>query len=152
MPDDNAVLAEAATKLTEPSEGFRNYPYQDIAKVWTIGMGSTRDLAGNPVTRTTPPVTQAQALRMLERDLHSALATVEGAAKVPMTDGEKAALTDFVYNVGLGNFLRSNVLRCLNAGDYAGACAHLADWNRAGGVVLAGLVRRRTNRRGRYAR
>ena len=132
---DSAVLAAAATKLTEPSEGFRNYPYQDSAGVWTIGIGSTRDAAGNPITAATPPVTEAQALQLLERDMRAALATVEHDVAVPLTEGEEAALVDFVYNEGAGNFLRSTVLRCLNAGDYAGACAHLADWDMAGGCA-----------------
>lgn len=140
---DDDVLAETATKLTEPAEGDVLHAYQDPGGVWTIGTGSTRDLAGNPVTADTPPITQAEAMQLLERDLRSALQTVESDVPVPLTEDEEAALTDFVYNVGSGNFSQSTVLRCLRAGDYDGACDALAMWNQQDGVVLAGLVRRR---------
>lgn len=143
MTADDDVLAETATKLTEPAEGCVLHAYQDPGGVWTIGVGSTRDLAGNPVTADTPPVTQDEALQLLERDLRSALQTVESDLPVPMTGGEEAALTDFVYNIGAGNFAHSTVLRCLKAGDYDGACNALAMWDEQKGVVLAGLVRRR---------
>lgn len=141
---DDDVLAETATKLTEPAEGDVLNAYQDPGGVWTIGVGSTRDLAGNPVTAATPPVTTAQALQLLERDLRSALQTIKDDVPVPLTEGEEAALTDFVYNIGSGNFLHSTVLTCLKAGDYDGAYQHLADWNQQNGVVLAGLVKRRS--------
>jgi lysozyme len=140
---DDAVLAETATRLTEPAEGTVLHPYQDPGGIWTIGTGSTRDLDGNPVTANTAPITQAQALQLLERDLRSALQTVKNDVPVALTEGEGAALTDFVYNIGSGNFAHSTVLACLKAGDYDGACRHLADWNQQKGVVLAGLVRRR---------
>jgi GH24 family phage-related lysozyme (muramidase) len=84
-----------------------------------------------------------QALQLLERDLRLALQTVENDVPVPLTGGEKAALDDFVYNIGSGNFAHSTVLACLKAGDYDGACRHLADWNQQHGVVLVGLVKRR---------
>jgi lysozyme len=35
------------------------------------------------------------------------------------------------------------MLRCLNAGDFSGAADQFERWARAGGVVVAGLLRRR---------
>jgi lysozyme len=143
MTGDDAILAEAATKLTAPAENTILHPYQDPGGIWTIGTGSTRDINGNPITANTPPITQAQALQLLERDLRSALQTVENDVPVALTEGQGAALTDFVYNIGSGNFAHSTVLACLKAADYHGACRHLADWNQQHGVVLGGLVKRR---------
>ena len=61
---------------------------------------------------------------------------------VELTQGEFDALTDFCFN--LGDRLRgSTLLRFLNAGDYASAEAHLADWVMAGGRENAGLKARR---------
>jgi lysozyme len=78
------------------------------------------------------------ALGFVHVDLASALTTVNGA-KVKLTANQTAALEDFVYNLGAGNFNKSNVLRLIRAGDYAGAARRLTDWDCAGGHILAGL-------------
>ncbi len=136
----------AATKLTEPSEGFRSHPYQDPSGVWTIGYGSIY-IQGRPskgrVTADTPPVDEATARIWMENALLPAEDVVRKAVKVPLTDDEEAALIDFVYNVGGGNFLKSTLLRMLNEGNYAAAAGQFAVWDVAGGHVLAGLMRRR---------
>ncbi|MBP8236036.1 MAG: lysozyme, partial [Rhizorhabdus sp.] len=49
----------------------------------------------------------------------------------------------FAYNVGVGALRGSTLLRKLNAGDFAGAAEQFLVWNKAGGKVLAGLVKRR---------
>ena len=141
-PADTAALTEAV-KIMEPFEGFSAVPYRCPAGVWTIGYGSTRDHANHPVTAQTQPITQAIAESWALQDMRLALDTVRTDVHTPITVPEAAALADFVYNLGSGNFKVSAILRCLNAGDHAGACKHLADWNMGGGKVLAGLVRRR---------
>ena len=103
----------------------------------------TDDKNGNPVTFKTPWITRAEGLQLLERDMRAALQTVKDNVTVPLDTDEEAALTDFVYNLGAGNFMRSTLLRLLNAGDYAGAADQLSRWDLANGQVLAGLVRRR---------
>lgn len=138
--DAPEALAES---IAEPFEGFSTTPYRCPAGVWTIGFGSTRDADGNPVTASTPPVTKDQARKLMERDMHAALVAVRTSVHTPLTRFEEGALADFVYNVGVGNFRASTLLRKLNAGDHAGALAELPKWNLAGGKVLAGLVRRR---------
>lgn len=137
------ALELAATTLVEPFEGFRATPYRDVAGIWTIGFGSTRDAAGTPVCETTAPVTRDAALALVERDLGAALTQVRAHVTVALNADQQAALADFVYNLGAGNFTASTLLRLLNAGDYAGAAAQFPRWDHAGGVVLAGLLRRR---------
>src|SRR5262245_41144757 len=136
-------VPDAAVDLVEDFEGFRANPYRCPAGVWTIGFGSTRDANGKPVCPTTPAVTQEQARELARRDLMAAAAEGAGSVHVPLTEGQTAALEDFVYNLGSGNFRSSTLLRKLNAGDYEGAALEFAKWNLGGGHVLAGLVRRR---------
>ena len=69
------------------------------------------------------------------------------AVKVPLNPNQFGALTSFTYNLGAGNLRSSTLLRKLNAGDYAGAAAEFARWNKAGGKVLKGLTRRRAAER-----
>lgn len=150
MADTENALRIAATELTDPAEGDVLRPYQDPRGIWTIGVGSTRDLLGRPVTAETAPITHAQAIQLCERDLRSALQTVEHDVHVPLSDDEDAALDDFIYNIGSGNFAGSTLLRDLNAGDYAAAADQFLRWNEAGGVVLAGLCRRRAAERAMF--
>ncbi len=139
-PDPRQI---AATQLVKPFEGFSAEPYRDPGGVWSIGYGSTVDAWGNTVTADTAPVTQAQALALVERDLTSALEQVNAVVVVPLGANQQAALIDFVYNVGAGNFERSTLLALLNQGDYAGAGAQFTRWDYADGVLLPGLLRRR---------
>lgn len=126
-----------------PFEGFSSTPYRDAAGTWTIGYGSTRDDTNAPVTQTTPPITRATAEALARRDLASARQTVTHAVTVPLTPNQQAALIDFVYNLGAGNFLRSTLLRLLNNGDYKAAAAQFPRWDLANGCLLPGLRRRR---------
>ena len=144
IPDaarDAAALDMAAT-LAEGFEGFSATPYKCPAGVWTIGYGSTH-VKGLPVTASTPKVDKATAHSLMTSDLCSALTWVEEGVSVPMKANEIAALVDFVYNVGVGAFNGSTLLQKLNRRDFAGAACEFAKWNHGGGVVLAGLTRRR---------
>jgi lysozyme len=140
---DEAILEAAASKLTVPFEGVVLHPYQDVRGIWTIGTGSIYDLAGNRVTADTPPITPAQNLQLLAREMASCLQSIRADTPAPLTSPELAALVDLVFNIGSGNYHASSIRKCLLAGDYDGACQHIADWNQASGQVLAGLVRRR---------
>lgn len=132
--------------MVERFEGFRAAPYPDPATggaPWTIGFGSTRDAAGNPVTPATPPVTIDEARRLALRDMRTALTAIKTDVTVPLTTMEEAALIDFCYNLGVGNFGSSTLLRLLNQGEYLLAADQFVRWDRADGRVLAGLLRRR---------
>jgi lysozyme len=124
--------------LTEQYEGCRLTAYQDQVGVWTIGYGHT----GADVTPGLT-ITQAEAEALLAKDVLAAARCVNTLVKLPLTQGEFDALVDFVFNLGPGNFLRSTLLTALNAGDLAKAAAQFECWDRAGGVVVAGLLRRR---------
>ena len=71
--------------------------------------------------------------------------------KVPLTDNQLSALVSFVYNVGIGAFASSTLLRKLNARDYVGAANELLRWDKGTvngkKVVLRGLTIRRAKER-----
>lgn len=148
----SSVPADAATLATN-FEGFSTKPYWDPrGGVWTYLFGSTRDPAGEPVTAATPPGDRALGLTLMRRDMEAAGRAVAADVHVPLTEPETAALDDFIYNVGAGNFRASTLLRKLNAGDHHGAADELLKWDRAGGVVLAGLLRRHAAERAEFLR
>lgn len=142
-PASNIAVPDDAVTIATDFEGFSATPYQDSVGVWTYLFGSTRDPDGNPVTAATPPGTRALGLQLMRRDMMAAAAEIARDVNVALTDDQRAALDDFIYNVGAGNFRASTLLRKLNAGDYANAAAEFDKWDRAGGRVLAGLLRRR---------
>jgi lysozyme len=143
----DALVPPQAVELVQGFEGYRSRPYQDVAGVWTIAYGATRDLQGNPVTSMTPEVSPEDARKLLERDMLSAGTCVAQSVVVPLRVPQRAALCSLVYNIGVGAFGGSTLLVKLNAGDTAGASAQFLVWNRAGGKVSNGLVARRAAER-----
>ncbi|MOA23784.1 Lysozyme RrrD [compost metagenome] len=91
--------------------------------------------------------TQAECDALLAAELGEAIVAVDRLSKRPQPDTRRAALGSFVYNVGASAFERSTLLRKLNGGDVAGACAELSRWVYAGSTRLAGLVKRRAAER-----
>lgn len=107
---------------------------------WTIGWGSTR-LEGRTV-RKGDCISQEQADALfsaqLERYADEVLKALNGA---PASPAQFDALVSFHYNTGA--IARATLTAKHRAGDHQGAAAEFARWNRAGGRVMKGLVRRR---------
>ncbi len=124
--------------LTEQFESCRLVAYQDVKGVWTIGVGHT-----GPDVYEGLAITQEQADAWLLQDVQNAVNHVNALVTVQLTQGEFDALCDFCFNCGCGAFAGSTMLRLLNAGDYKNAALEFAKWDKAGGQVVAGLLRRR---------
>lgn len=135
-----AALALSAAGLVG-IVGFENYTSQAIIPVTgdvpTVGFGTTGGVKLGDTT--TPPKALARALS----DISKFESALRQCVTVPLTQGEYDAFVSLAYNIGPGAFCGSTLVRLLNAGDYAGACAQISRWNRQGGRVLPGLVKRR---------
>lgn len=119
-------------------EGCKLKAYLCPANVWTIGYGHTgSDVKEGMV------ITQAEAERLLLKDLDRFCAAVERLVTVPLNDNQFAALVSLCFNIGEGAFAKSTLLRKLNAKDIIGATQEFPKWNKGGGKVLPGLVKRR---------
>ena len=68
---------------------------------------------------------------------------VNTGVSAPINQDQFDAMVSWVYNLGNGNFSSSTMLKVLNAGDYDGVPEQIKRWNKAGGKVLEGLVKRR---------
>lgn len=128
---------EIALPLVAEYEGFRSRAYRCPAGVWTIGYGSTAGV------REGDTITREAALQRLREELHHFMAGVQRLLRLPATPHQLAAMTSLAFNIGLGAFAKSSVLRLHNAGDPVAAARAFELWNKAGGRVLPGLVRRR---------
>ena len=123
--------------LTESFEGCRLQAYLDSVGVPTIGYGHTHGVTLGMTC------TQEQAEQWLQQDIQVAAQAVNRMVTVALTQPEFDALVDFTFNLGTGSLQHSTLLRLLNAGNYKGAAAEFEKWDRAGGKVMAGLLRRR---------
>jgi lysozyme len=87
--------------------------------------------------------TEEECQRLFIRELAIYDDAVDDLVKVPMTQNAHDALVSFAYNCGVGALKGSTLLKLLNQGKYEQAAAQFARWNKAGGKVWPGLVRRR---------
>lgn len=138
------VVNEAGIALIKNFEGLRLKAYQDVVGVWTIGYGHT-SMAGEPAVTRGLAFTRQRAEMVLRSDVANFAAQVQRLVPDHLNDNQFAALVSFAYNVGLGNFRQSSVLKAVLAGDDDVVPRRLALWNRAGGRVLSGLIRRRAS-------
>ena len=151
---EHVALAESATKLQQSNwnvqgtvnlvkqfEGLSLTAYICPAGVLTIGYGHTGADVYSGMR-----ITTAQAESYLATDLQKFANTVNAAVLVPLNANQRGSLVSFTYNVGGGNLRSSTLLKRLNAGENPNTVAseEMPRWNRGGGVVLPGLVRRRT--------
>ncbi len=128
--------------LIKSFEGKRLKAYDDSVGVWTIGYGTTKYPNGIRVKKG-DTCTQSQAEEYLKNDLVKFENAINKLVKVPLTQNQFDALASFTYNLGEANLSSSTLLKKLNAKDYKGAAAEFLKWNKAGGKILSGLIKRR---------
>lgn len=128
------------------SEGCKLAAYWDVDG-WSIGYG----YHGLEITKDTV-WTQDQADAHLMSKIDSTSVAVNQLVHPPVTQGQFDALCDLTYNEGAAKIAPSSLLRCLNAGDYAGARRWFywvepdgmqRGWIYADGDISPGLVARR---------
>jgi lysozyme len=130
-------LSAAALVGIATHEGYVGQAYRDIVGVWTIGFGTTEQVkAGDKID----PV---RALQRKMADVQKFEGALKQCVKVPLHQHEYDAFLSLAYNIGPGAFCGSTLVRKLNAEDYAGACAEILRWDKAGGKTVAGLTKRR---------
>lgn len=138
----------AAENLIKDFEGEYLDAYIDPVGIPTIGYGSIRNYDENRPVRLGDKISQDTALRWLRIETSKIVPQIRAKIKVPVNQNEIDALTSFVYNVGIGAFSRSTLLRKLNAGaPRSEVAAEFDKWNkgRVRGILveLPGLTRRR---------
>lgn len=137
-----ARVSERGCREIQNWEGLRLIAYQDPRGIWTIGYGHT-----GPDVYQGKTITRGEAEALFRADLERFEKGVENSLNLPATQQQFDAMVCLAYNIGLGAFKRSTVLRKFNAGDYRGAADAFLMWRLAevngGYLELPGLVRRR---------
>lgn len=142
MNELNPFIANEATlALIKPAEQFMAKEYPDRG-VPAIGYGH-RILPGEHFTE----ITEAQAHDILLKDLAKTWAWLSPCIKVKLNPNQIGALLAFGMNNKPAAVKASTLLKKLNAGDFKNAADQFLRWNKSGGVVLGGLVKRRADER-----
>lgn len=131
-------INQAGLDLIKSFEGLRLKAYQDSVKIWTIGYGHT-----GPDVSPGLEISADQAEDLLRGDLSEAEAGVDDATRGLGNDNQFAACVSLAFNVGVHAFKGSTLARMIREGHADQAGDQFLKWNKAGGVVLKGLTRRR---------
>jgi lysozyme len=149
---------EACIKIIQQSENcakrqpdgtFKAYPDPGTGgDPWTIGWGST----GSDIKPGTVWTQQQCDDRFSKHVAEFAQSVTKAIGSAPTTQHQFDAMVSLAYNIGANAFAKSTVLKRHIAKDYKGAAEAFAMWNKGGGKVLGGLVKRRAAEAALYAR
>lgn len=131
------IVAVAGAFVVAPWEGKENNAYRDIVGIETICYGFTHGVKMGDYK------TDAQCEESLAKELTSYNKDMKKYVSVPLPENMEVAYTSFVWNVGIGAWKNSTLLKKLNSKDYVGACQQLLRWDKAGGKTVKGLTNRR---------
>ena len=130
-------ISEEGLSLIKKFEGLELEAYKCAAGVWTLGYGHTSGVQEGDVW------SEEQANEQLKIDMHIYADYINDQVTCPLSQNQFDALVSWVFNLGPTNLRNSTLLKVLNSGDYEGVPAQIKRWNKAGGKVLEGLIRRR---------
>jgi lysozyme len=131
---------QPALDMIKEFEGFSAMAYRDGGGVLTIGYGTTYHIQEGQI------ITKPEAERLVIDDmLKNIVPAISQLVQVGLSDNEKCALIDFVYNCGAGALGGSTLLRKLNSGALkSDVASEFLRWvHDARGVIEPGLVTRR---------
>jgi len=130
-------ISQEGIALIKKFEGCELEAYKCAAGVWTIGYGSTKGVKEGD------SISQEDADKLLLHEIKEYDGYVNDLVEVNLEQNQFDSLCSFCYNLGPQSLKSSTLLKVLNAKDYEGVPAQIKRWNKAGGKVLQGLVRRR---------
>ncbi|MFD2446369.1 glycoside hydrolase family protein [Bacillus sp. CGMCC 1.16607] len=128
-------LGSAGKKLIKSYEGCRLTAYKAVSTElhWTIGWGHY-----GPDVKKGQTITQAQADALFDKDVQRYVDAVNKLG-INFNQNQFDALVSFCYNCGPGNLLKLCLGKTITK-----ISNDILLYNKSGGKVLAGLVKRRT--------
>jgi lysozyme len=124
-------------ELIDSFEGCKLTAYRDIGGKLTIGWGHVGKEVYEGLVWT-----QAQADDAREHDILAADALIS-IYSPGLVNGPLTAITDFVFNIGIGNYRSSTLCQLVNAKNWTLVKPELLKWDHDNGIVVPGLLRRR---------
>lgn len=136
-------ISNKGLELIKEFEGFSANAYLCPAKIPTIGYGNTFWEDGRKV-RIGEQISKSKALELLEFVANKDFADkIFPFIEVSISQNQFDAMVSLAYNIGVGAFSNSTLLKRVNAKDFLGAANEFLKWDKSGGKPLLGLTRRR---------
>lgn len=126
-----------------PTNGWGNLLQRTTKSSFKIKLNMSNIEIDDWLSKTWPDISQQTADDDLHSNILKAYYGVLRNVNVKLHANQYAALTDFAFNLGVGNLQSSTLLKLINRGDFLEAADQFPKWNKAGGRILQGLVRRR---------
>lgn len=136
-------INKATIDLVKAFEGCKLTAYRDPVGVWTIGYGTTARAGLGIIPTGGMTITQAEADQLLADGLNKFADQIRPMINAGLNDNQFGASVSLAYNIGVHAYSTSSALKHINSGDYDRAANSILLFNKAGGKVLKGLVRRR---------
>jgi len=137
-------VSDEGIKLIKHFEGIHKKPYICPAGYWTVGVGHLISRNAKLPIEWARSLSPGEIDALLRKDLRRfELGVLRLLDTVQPNQSEFDALVSFSFNLGLGCFQRSTVRSAFIRGDKKRSGEVLLMYRRAGGKILAGLVRRR---------
>ena len=114
------------------------YKVDKTEKYYTIGWGHY----GSDVKKDMI-ISKETADKLFRNDIKYFETCVSSCLKVKVTQCMFNALVSFTYNVGFSAFKNSTLLKYVNKNQFTKASKEFKKWNKCGGKVLNGLIKRR---------
>ena len=135
--NNDLKTSQEGISLIKSFEGCELSAYRCSADVPTIGYGHTAGVSDGDTC------TLEEAEEMLSDDLVEFENYVKKYVETDLEQNQFDSLVAWGYNLGPKNLSESTMLKELNAGNLEEVPRQMKRWNRAGGQVLDGLIRRR---------
>lgn len=126
----SSTLAISGAYLVAPLEGSKkdkqgnNIAYIDMVGIPTVCHGWTAGV------KLSDKKTDAECEQLLAQELSKYNTQMKKNVRVPLSPYEEIAYTSFVWNVGVGAWNNSTLLKKLNVNDRVGACNEILKWNK----------------------
>lgn len=136
-------LSQKGKELIMQFEGCKLTAYQDSVGIWTIGYGNTFYEDGTPVKKG-DIITHNRAIELFNLIVKKFEVSVDELVISNVNQNQFDAMVSLAYNIGLGNFKSSSLLKMVNKSPNDNTIyLQFLRWNKANGKVLEGLTRRR---------
>ena len=136
-------LSQKGKDLIMQFEGCKLTAYQDSVGIWTIGYGNIY-YENNVAVKEGDIITHNRAIELFNLIVKRFEVDVDLLVTSNVNQNQFDAMVSLAYNIGIGNFKSSSLLKMVNNGPSNTAIyLQFLRWNKAKGEVIPGLTRRR---------
>lgn len=129
--------SDDAFNLIKKYEGLRLRAYKCPAGKYTIGYGHTANVKYGDI------ITVEKAEELLKKDVSFISRELNQVIKIELNQHQFDALVSFTFNVGIGAFTTSTLLKKINSNNLKEVPTQLLRWVYVGKKITKGLVNRR---------